>query len=330
MTDKRIVEIQVTEESAGNRIDRMLGKQFYPDYSRSYLTCMIEAGDIVVDQKRVRKNYRLALGEVITCSFSDRVDETPEAEDIPLSLIFEDEHLIIVDKPQDLVIHPGTGATGGTLVNAILFHYPEMAKVGIAFRPGIVHRLDRETSGVIVVARTNLARYHLVEQFKNRLVKKEYNCLVVGEVPYDSDYIDLPIGKDPKNREKMRADRRNGKPASTYYEVLERFNGFTYVKCMPHTGRTHQIRVHMAHLGFPIVADAVYQKNKGRRYWDLIQEKKDAGLPAPMIRRQALHAKRITFDHPITKESVSFSSPLPLDMEQLLNWLRQEQGHKTP
>jgi 23S rRNA pseudouridine1911/1915/1917 synthase len=221
-----------------------------------------------------------------------------------------------------MVIHPGTGTRSGTLVNAVLFRYPEIAKVGITFRPGVVHRLDRDTSGVIVVARSNLARYHLVEQFKNRNIKKEYHALVVGEMPYDSDYVDLPIAKDKNNMEKMRVDRRDGKPASSFYEVIERFRGFTYTRVIPHTGRTHQIRVHMGHLGFPVIADALYCKGKGHQYWSLIEKEKAEGRPVPLISRHALHARRLTFKHPATEEEVSFSSPLPRDMEQLLEWLR--------
>lgn len=317
-------EIRVFEDEVGSRIDRMLGKRLFPEYSRSYLTCMIEAGQILVNGARVRKNYRLALDEVITLNFPDRVDDTPKPEDIPISLVYVDEHIIIVDKPENMVIHPGTGTRSGTLVNALLHRYPEVAKVGIAFRPGVVHRLDKETSGIMVVARTNLARYHLVEQFKNRQVHKIYHALVVGEIPLDSDYVDLPIAKDPRNQEKMRVDRQVGKPASTFYEVLERFDGFTYLQVQPHTGRTHQIRVHLGHLGFPIIADGLYQRGKGQRYWNLIEETKAAGHLVPMISRQALHAKQITFTHPVTGDEVEFSSPLPRDMEQLLEWLRRD------
>jgi len=324
----RNMEIEVDQNEVGNRIDRMLGRKLYPEYSRSYLSCMIDAGDILVNNRKVRKNYRLGQGDKILLSFSDRVDETPAPEDLPIRIIFEDDHVIIIDKPEGMVIHPGVGATSGTLVNLLLFRYPEIAKVGIAFRPGIVHRLDKDTSGVIVAARSNLARFHLVEEFKNRNVQKEYHAVVIGEVPYDSDYIDLPIAKDPRNREKMRVDRRCGKPASTFYEVIERFNGFTYVKCMPHTGRTHQIRVHLSHLGFPIIADSLYQGNKGQRYWNKLTESKDAGRLYPLIQRQALHARSIKFTHPITKKVTQFSSSLPLDIQQLLEWLKTDQGLK--
>lgn len=322
----RTVEIKIEEEDAGSRIDRALGRRFYPEYSRSYLTCMIEAGTVRVNGARVKKNYRLAVDETVTLDFAERVNETPQPEDLPIRILFDDDHLIVVDKPEGMVIHPGTGTKSGTLVNALLFRYPEIARVGIAFRPGIVHRLDRDTSGVILAARTNLARYHLVEQFKNRNVQKEYHALVVGEVPYDSDYIDLPLAKDARNVERMRVDRQKGKPASTYYAVLERFQGFTYLKVVPHTGRTHQIRVHLGHLGFPIIADALYGRGKGQRYWSLIEKVRAEGRPVPLISRHALHARGIAFDHPVTGEKKDFFSPLPRDMEQLLEWLRAERG----
>jgi 23S rRNA pseudouridine1911/1915/1917 synthase len=320
----KTMEILVTSEEAGSRLDRMLGRRLFPDYSRSYLTSLLEAGKIRVNGEWVRKSYRVAKGETIHLTFPDRVDETPQAEDLPLRILFADDHIILIDKPEGLVIHPGTGTKSGTLVNALLFHYPEIARVGIVYRPGIVHRLDRYTSGVLVVARSNLARYHLVEEFKNRKVQKEYHALVVGEIPYDSDYVDLPICRDQRNPEKMRADRRDGKPASTFYEVIERFNGFTYVRVIPHTGRTHQIRVHLAHLGFPIVADGLYGRGKGQKFWNLIEEMKARGASVPLISRHALHARKLSFHHPITREEVSFSSPLPRDMEQLIEWLRKE------
>jgi 23S rRNA pseudouridine1911/1915/1917 synthase len=322
----RVEEYEVSAEDAGSRLDRLLGRTFFPEYSRSYLTCMIDAGTVKVNGERVKKSYRVARGDRIALEFTDRVQVTPQAEDIPLPTLFEDEHLIIVNKPEGLVIHPGTGQREGTLVNALLFKYPEIAKVGVAYRPGIVHRLDRDTSGVIVAARTNLARYHLVEQFKNRTVSKEYHALVVGEVPYDSDYVDLPIATDPKNKERMKVDRRNGKPASSFYEVIERFKGFTYVKVLPHTGRTHQIRVHMGHLGFPVIADALYCKGTGRKYWNLVEKVRGEGRPVPLISRHALHARRLTITHPVTEEKVTFESPLPRDMEQLKEWLREECG----
>jgi len=318
------MEINIEQEDSGNRIDRMLGRQLFPDYSRSYLTCMIEAGSVLVDGKKVKKNYRLEVGETVTLTFPPRVRENPEAEDLAFSVLFEDEHLIIVDKPEGMVIHPGTGTRGRTLVNGLLHRYPEIARVGIAFRPGIVHRLDRETSGVLVVARSNLSRYHLVEQFKNRVVEKEYHALLVGKVPFDSDYIDMPLGRDLRNQEKMRVDRRKGKPASTYYEVMERFKGYTFMRVLPHTGRTHQIRVHMGHIGYPVIADALYMKNRGQLYRKQVEKFKAAGRPVPSICRHALHARRISFDHPISGERVAFESPLPPDMEQLLDWLRTE------
>ncbi len=324
MTDeeKKTGKIVVSAAEAGRRIDRFLGERLFPEYSRSYLTGLIISGRIRVDGKRVRKNYRIADGETISMELHIRNPSSPEAEEIPLDIIHEEEHFLVINKPVGLVIHPGKGAPNGTLVNALLHAYPEIARVGVVFRPGIVHRLDKETTGIILAARTNLARYHLMEQFKSRRIGKEYCAVVMGNIPYQSDYIDLPLGRDMRNPEKMRIDRRGGKPASTFYEVAERFDGFCRVRLQIFTGRTHQIRVHMTHLGFPLVCDAVYGKAKGLKFREM--REKAAGSPFPSIDRHALHARRLSFLHPITKEEVSFEAPLFPDMEELVEWLRKE------
>jgi 23S rRNA pseudouridine1911/1915/1917 synthase len=326
---KKVKTIVVPKEDSGRRIDRYLGALLYPEYSRSYLTGMIVSGQILVDGKRVRKSYRVAEGESIAIELDVRNPSTPLAEDIPLDIIHEEEHYLVINKPAGLVVHPGTGEKSGTLVNALLHHYPEIARVGVIYRPGVVHRLDRETTGLILVARTNLARYHLVEEFKNRRVDKEYLAVVVGNIPFHSDYIDLPLGKDPRNPERVRVDRAYGKPASSFYEVIENFDGFCAVKVNIHTGRTHQIRVHMNHIGFPLVADPVYGKGKRQIFKAVVEDLAAAGKPVPAISRQALHARRVAFLHPITKEKVVFEAPLPQDLEGLLDWLRRERKAET-
>jgi len=322
----KYLTIMVAPEDAGRRIDRYLGTLLYPEYSRSYLTGMIISGQILVDGKRVRKSYRVANGESITLEKDTPNPNTPEADDIPLDVMHEEEHFLVLNKPANMVVHPGTGEKNGTMVNALLHHYPRIARVGVVFRPGVVHRLDRETTGIILVALTNLGRYHLVEEFKNRRVDKQYIAVVVGNMPYHSDYIDLPLGKDPKNPEKVKVDRRNGKPASTFYEVIEHFDGFCFVAVTLYTGRTHQIRVHMNHLGFPLVADPLYGKGRSQFYDAVIEEHAARGRPVPSINRQALHARRISFRHPITKERVTFEAPLPPDMDELVHWLRSERS----
>jgi 23S rRNA pseudouridine1911/1915/1917 synthase len=173
-----------------------------------------------------------------------------------------------------------------------------------------------------------MARYHLVEEFKNRRVEKEYLAVTVGSIPFNSDYIDLPLGKDPKNPEKVKVDRRHGKPASSFYEVIERFDGFCAVKVLIHTGRTHQIRVHMSHIGFPLIADPIYGKNRRQFFKAVVEECAAAGKPVPSIDRQALHARRVAFQHPISKQKVAFEAPLPQDLDGLLEWLRRARGLK--
>lgn len=317
------VTIQVGEKEAGSRIDRFLGNRFYPAYSRSFLTGLIGSGDIRVNDKPVRPAYRLGIGDVIRCSLEPQTDGSPEPEDIPLDIAYEDDFIILVRKPAGMIVHPGTRHKTGTLVNALLFRNPEIARVGVLFRPGVVHRLDGHTSGIMVVAKTNHARQNLVEQFKVKKVSKEYRAIVVGTMPFDSDYIDLAIGTDPRSPDRMRVDPRDGKPSSTYYEVVERFDGATLVRCEPFTGRTHQIRVHMAHIGFPVISDPIYGRKYGQAYFSDRKNRKEAGEPYPSIKRHALHAHKLTFNHPVTGDRMTFEAPLPEDMEELLAFYRE-------
>ncbi len=323
MTEAEIVDVAVTDAEAGTRIDRFLGNRFYPAYSRSFLTGLIVSGAITVNEKTVRPAYRIVSGDAIRCRLLPLAEDTPGPEDLPLEVLHEDDLIVVVNKPAGMIVHPGPGQKSGTLVNALLSKYPEIAKVGVVFRPGIVHRLDGFTSGVMVVARTNHARVHLVEQFKTKRVQKEYRAIVLGEMPFDSDYIDLPIGHDPKHHDRMAIEPDEGKPASTFYEVIERFPGATYVKCFPHTGRTHQIRVHLAHIGFPIVSDPVYGVKHAHAFSNLRKSRGEKGLSVPEMPRHALHAHKITFFHPATERSLTFEAPVPDDMLRLLDFYRQ-------
>ncbi len=317
------VDIVIGENEAGSRIDRYLGNRFYPAYSRSFLTGLISSGEITVNGAAVRPAYRVGRGDRIKAILAPRADDTPQPEPIPLDILFEDDFILVVNKPAGMIVHPGPGTKSGTLVNALVAHDPGIGKVGIVFRPGIVHRLDGQTSGALVVAKTNPVRVHLVEQFKAKRVRKEYRAVVVGAMPFDSDYIDLAIGEDLRHKDRMMVDPKDGKPSSTYYEVLERFQDATYVKAMPFTGRTHQIRVHLAHIGYPVMADQVYGRRYGQSWFAARAQAKEQGLPHPDIERHALHAHRLTLDHPVTGESMSFESPLPADMARLLAYYRE-------
>lgn len=316
------VEIDISEHEAGSRIDRFLGNRFYPTYSRSFLTGLISSGLVTVNDTRVRPAYRIGKGDRIKAVLEPITESSPEPEPIPLEILHEDEFILIVNKPDGMIVHPGPGTRSGTLVNALLHHDPEIAKVGVVFRPGIVHRLDGNTSGVMVVARTNHARAELVEQFKTKRVKKEYRAMVVGVMPFDSDYIDLPIGPDTRHRDRMRVDPEAGKPSSTFYQVIERFQGATLVAAMPYTGRTHQIRVHLAQIGYPVMADPVYGRRYSQGWFSARQQAEKSGMEGPAIRRHALHAFRLSLDHPVTGERLSFEAPIPPDMQQLIDWYR--------
>lgn len=313
---------RVPAEEAGSRIDRLLGRLLAPDYSRSYLSALISEGTITLDGQRVRPSYRVEEGVLLAGALGQAAGSLPGPEDLPIPIVHEDEALIIVSKPVDLIIHPGGATKTGTLVNGLLHRYPELAVVGRADRPGIVHRLDRDTSGVMVVARTNEAAQSLVRQFKAKTVQKEYAALVWGVPPFDSDWIDLPIGPRRNKPHLRQVVREGGQPASTFYEVRERLGVASHLAAYPRTGRTHQIRVHLDHIGFPILGDGQYGGQKRVQYerWCTAREK--AGQAAPALSRQALHARKLTFEHPLSGEQVTFEAPLPEDMVRALELLR--------
>ncbi len=308
--------------TAGERLDRWLGNQLRPAYSRSYLVGRIEAGAVRVNGLCVRPAHTLTEGAIVEFDPTPPPDRSLQAEPIDFEVFYEDPHLAVVRKPLGMAVHPGAGRTHGTLVNGLLHRWPQIREIGAPERPGVVHRLDRDTSGLMVVALSNPARYKLVLQFKARTVKKEYHALVVGKVALQSDYIDLPIGQDPKQFDRQRIDLVAGKPASTFYEVIERLPGYTYLRCFPLTGRTHQIRLHLGHLGHPCIADPLYGRQTIGQYYRMIAERKAAGLPVPDFNRQALHAYRLRFDHPIDGRELDFTCPLEPDMVALLEFLR--------
>ncbi len=243
----------------GKRIDAYLSSR-YQDFSRSVIQKVIDAGAVLVNDQPVKASYRVREDDVIRVWLPELADEAITPEDIPLRIVYEDEDLVVVDKQPGMVVHPAKGNWGGTLVNALQFHFDRLSQVGGQERPGIVHRLDRDTSGLILVAKDDLAHRKLAQQFEERTIQKEYVALVYGVPNRDSDYIERPIGPHPTNRERMaiRLPEDGGKPATTFYEVQERFDGYALLRCKPETGRTHQIRVHLTHIGHPIVADKLY------------------------------------------------------------------------
>src|SRR5215472_13058923 len=253
------IELLVGEAAVGQRLDLYLAQQF-PTHSRVQLRRAINAASVEVNGSRAKAAHRLRLGETVRVTLPEIPREAPQPEDIPLQILFEDDWLAAIDKPAGMVVHPAKGHWAGTLTSALQFHFDRLSGAGGPSRPGIVHRLDRDTSGVLVVAKTDRAHFALADQFEERTVEKEYFAIVAGNPDRDRDVIDLPIGIHPYQREKMavRRDHPTARPAQTFYEVIERFDGFAAVRVLPKTGRTHQIRVHLNAIGCPVLCDRHY------------------------------------------------------------------------
>jgi len=320
-------EFEVKPRTDGTRIDAYLASRF-SDYSRSVIQRIIEAEAVHVNGQPVKASYKVRAGDLVRLWLPDLPDTTPVAEDIPIEVVYEDEVLTVVNKPPGMVTHPAKGNWRGTLVNALQFHYDTLSSLAGENRPGIVHRLDRDTTGLLVVVKNDLAHRRLALQFELREIEKEYLAIVYGVPDRDSDYIERPIGFHPLSREKMaiRTLQDGGKPAVTYYEVVQRFRGYALVRCMPQTGRTHQIRVHLAHIGHPIVADKAYSGRDKLTLRDLLEP--GAAVPKAasevdpemiLIDRQALHAHSLRFTHPLTGKPISVTAPLPEDMARTLD-----------
>ncbi|MDG3003398.1 RluA family pseudouridine synthase [Paludisphaera mucosa] len=325
-------EFEVKPRTDGKRIDAYLASRFI-DYSRSVLQRIIEAGAVEVNGRVVRASYKIRAGDRVKLSLPPLHDTTPTAEEIPIEVVYEDEHLTVVNKPADMVTHPSRGNWRGTLVNAIQFHFDQLSTVAGEDRPGIVHRLDRDTTGLLVVVKNDLAHRRLALQFEHRTVNKEYLAIVYGVPERDSDYIERPIGFHPIVRERMavRTIEDGGREAATFYEVVERFRGYALVRCKPRTGRTHQIRVHLASIGHPIVADKPYSGRDRLTLADLEVAGAVADDPASLlIDRQALHAHALRFAHPMTEAAVELCAPLPPDMARTLDALRLHRQPEIP
>lgn len=315
-------EFVVKARMVGKRIDAYLSNRF-PDYSRSVIQKVIEAQALHVNGLSVKASYKVRLDDLIRIRLPEPVDDAPVAEDIPISVVYEDDAFTLVNKPAGMVVHPAKGHWSGTLVNALQFHYDTLSRVGGEHRPGIVHRLDRDTTGLLLVAKDDMAHRRLALQFEQRTIHKEYLAIVSGVPDRDSDFVERAIGPHPTNREKMaiRNLEDGGKEATTFYEVLERFPNHALVRCKPRTGRTHQIRVHMAHIGHPVVADKLYSGRDrltvGEVMGSLVSNADDV-----LIERQALHAFHLKLSHPLTGLPLEFHAPLPEDMERTLAMLR--------
>lgn len=311
--------IIVTDQEDLVRLDSFLVSHF-SKHSRVRLQRAIAKGEVLVDGKKVKSSTRLKPGQSVVAQPIEAPKEGPVPEDIPLDVIYEDEHMVAINKPPLMVVHPAKGHWSGTMTAALAFHFKSLSSIGGPTRPGIVHRLDRDTSGVILVAKTDQAHTALGKQFQDRTVEKEYHTIVTPAPDRDRDVIDKPIGDHPYQREKkaIREDHSSSRPASSMYEVVERINGFALVVVRPKTGRTHQIRVHMAHIGCPVVCDRLYSGRARLTMNDLNRD----GDETIVIDRQALHARRISFDHPVSGDRMILECDLPEDMSRLLEAVR--------
>ena len=304
------LEYQVSEDSAGLRFDHFLVKNI-SETSRNNLIQSIRLGLLLVDGQKKKSSYRLKAGEIVSGTVFQTLPPDLVAQEVPFEILFEDDALLIISKPPGIVVHPGSGNLDGTLVNGLLHHCQEIAGVGDQIRPGIVHRLDKDTSGIMVVAKTDLSHRLLVDAFKERAVDKEYFALVFGHLEQKSGRIVAPISRHPFNRQKMAVcEEGRGRYAASKYQVVEEYGeGCSLVQVQIETGRTHQIRVHMAFLGHPVAGDTLYGRARNTRNYP----------------RQMLHAHRLTLSHPITGETLTYSAPLWSDFQEILDQLRLQE-----
>jgi len=292
--------LEITENQAGERIDRFLADS--QDLTRSFLQKILKEGEVIVNGKSVKANYKLRKGDRIEFEIPEAVEPDIVAEDIPLSILYEDADVLVVDKPKGMVVHPAAGHYSRTLVNAVMYHCKgELSGINGVLRPGIVHRIDRDTTGSIIICKNDMAHNEIARQLKEHSINRRYRAIVTGVLKDEEGTIEGAIGRDKKDRKKM-AITADGKPAVTHYRVLQRFKHYTYVECVLETGRTHQIRVHMASIGHPLLGDEVY----GRRS----DKYKCEG--------QCLHAMTLGFHHPRTGEYIEVNAPLPPYFENLL------------
>lgn len=298
----------VSEEYEDERADKFIA-QLLPECSRSYIQKLIKDGRVTVSGKVLKPSYKIQLSDEICLALPEPEILQITPQNIPLDIIYEDNDLVIINKPKDMVVHPAAGHYDGTLVNALLWHCKDLSGINGVLRPGIVHRIDKDTTGLLIVCKNDICHNCIAEQLKVHSIERTYHAIVCGNIKENSGTVDAPIGRHPDNRKKMSINQTNGKHAVTHYEVLERFCNYTYVKCNLETGRTHQIRVHMASLGHPLLGDEVYGKKSSA---------------FPHTNGQTLHAKTIGFVHPASNDFVSFDSDLPAYFETILNTLRRK------
>lgn len=301
------VLIEVPENFEGERIDKFLSV-LLEDSSRNAIQKLIENGKVLVNSAIVNKKYKVSTDDEITMLPSELKPLDAEPEDIPLDIVYEDEHLLVVNKPRGMVVHPAPGNYSGTLVNALLYHCKDsLSGINGILRPGIVHRIDKDTSGLLIVAKTDKAHIGLAEQIKEHSFTREYNAVIVGHLKESQGTINAPIGRNPKDRKKMCVTQTNSKNAVTHYNTIQDYEGYSHISLKLETGRTHQIRVHMAHLGHAVAGDYVYGNDKKSAY----------------LNGQCLHAIKIGFVHPITQEYLEFTSELPDYFTEFLNKLKR-------
>ncbi|MDE6916405.1 MAG: RluA family pseudouridine synthase [Lachnospiraceae bacterium] len=300
------VVFEITPEMEDERIDKCI-TSYMDDLSRSYIQKMIKDGNVCVNDAAVKANYRARVDDRVRFVIPDSVEPDLPAQDIPLDILYEDADILIVNKPKNMVVHPAPGHYEGTLVNAVLFHCRgALSGINGVMRPGIVHRIDKDTTGSIIVCKNDEAHNAVAELLKTHDITRKYRAIVHGVIKDEGGTVDAPIGRHPNDRKKMAVNEKNGRRAVTHYRVLERFGQYTYIECQLETGRTHQIRVHMASIGHPLLGDTMY-----------------SGRTAPFhLEGQVLHAMTIGLIHPRSGEYVTFEAPLPAYFEKLLSILR--------
>lgn len=311
----------VTSADEGSRLDVFLAERL-SDLSRSHIQRLVKDGKILVNDRSAKPGMILKSGMRIDATdIAPPQDEPPQAQRIPLNIVHEDEVLIVIDKPAGMVVHPAPGSEDRTLVNALLAHCADLQGIGAEKRPGIVHRLDKDTSGLLVVAKTEAALKSLTEQLSSRRMGREYLAIVCGNVQSDSGTIDAPIGRSRRDRKKMAVNVENGREATTHYEVLKRGSGLALLRCRLETGRTHQIRVHLAHRNWPVIGDPQYGPRKKSLLAGIPKSNELLRSAIAKIERQMLHAERLALAHPISGETMKFESEMPEDMKQIVPFM---------